>query len=196
MIQPVNQDLSDAFHLDHPQGALVSEVTPGSPADKAGIQSGDIITSFNGKAVGSSEQLPPVVANAEVGKPVQVTVIRKGDKKTLTVTIGQLDQANLASARDQVEVNKLDITVANLSDKQRKQADVGKLGVKVQSVGKGPAANAGIRPGDIILNIDHQDVHNTKDILSISKQLKNDKSVPILVERGKNQLFLALKLHS
>lgn len=196
VIQPVNQELSDAFHLDHPKGALVSQVTPGGPADKAGIQSGDIITRFDGSKVDSSEQLPPLVANAAVGKPAQVTVIRQGNKKTLSVKIGQLDHANLASADDKVQINKLDMTVANLSDKQRKQADVGDLGVKVQSVGKGPAANAGIRPGDIILNIDHRAIHSTKDIVSISKQLKDNKPVPILVERDKNQLFLALKLHS
>ncbi|MGD8569958.1 MAG: DegQ family serine endoprotease [Gammaproteobacteria bacterium] len=196
LIQPVNQELSDAFNLDRPKGALVSQVTPGSPADKGGIKSGDIITKFNGKPVGSSDQLPPLVANTKVGKPAEVTVVRDGKRKTLTVKIGQLDKANLASAKDNVLVDKLDITVANLSDKQRQKAETGNLGVKVETVGKGPAANAGIRPGDIILNVNHREVHNTRDMISISKGLDKNKPVPILVERGKNQLFLALKLNS
>jgi serine protease Do len=196
LIQPVNQDLADAFKLGHPQGALVAEVTPGSPADKAGIRSGDIITQFNGAAVGSSEQLPPLVASTAVGKSVPIKVIRKGNQKTLTATIGQLDKAVLASTEDTVEVDKLAITVTNLSQEQRQKANTGELGVIVQSVDKGPAANAGIRSGDIIVNLDHQEVHNTKDMVSISEHLHGDKPVPVLVERGQHPLFLALKIHA
>jgi serine protease Do len=196
LIQPVNQDLADAFKLGHPEGALVAEVTPGSPADKAGIKSGDIITEFNGAKVGSSEQLPPLVASTAVGKSVPVKVIRKGSTKTLTATIGQLDKAKLASAQDSVEVDNLAITVANLSQEQKKKADVGELGVIVQEVGKGPAANAGIRSGDIIINLDHQDIHNIKDVVTISEHLKDNKSIPILVERDQHPLFLALKIHA
>ncbi len=196
LIQPVNQDLADAFKLGHPQGALVAEVTPGSPADKAGIKSGDIITKFNGAAVGSSEQLPPLVASTAVGKSVPITVIRKGSERTLTATIGQLDKAALASAEDTVEVDKLAITVANMSEDQRKKADVGNLGVIVQSVDKGPAASAGIRSGDVIVNLDHQDVHNIKDMVTISEHLSGNKPVPVLVERDQHPLFLALKIHA
>jgi serine protease Do len=196
LIQPVNQDLADAFKLGHPEGALVAEVTPGSPADKAGIKSGDIITEFNGAKVGSSEQLPPLVASTAVGKSVPIQIIRKGGKKTLTATIGQLDKAKLASAEDSVEVDKLAITVANLSEEQKQKADVGKLGVVVQSVDKGPAANAGIRSGDIIINLDHQDVHNIQDVVTISEHLRDNKPVPVLVERDQHPVFLALKIHA
>lgn len=196
VIQPVNQDLADAFDLGRPQGALVAEVTPGSPAAKAGIKSGDIITRYNGEMVGSSDQLPPMVAGTSVGNSVPVTVVRKGSEKTLAVTIGQLDKAKLASAEDSVEVDKLAMTVANLTNDQRQKADVGNLGVLVQSVDKGPAANAGIRSGDIIVNLDHKDVHNVKDLVTISEHLNKDKSVSVLVERDKHPLFLALKIHA
>ncbi|WP_455220385.1 DegQ family serine endoprotease [Kaarinaea lacus] len=196
MIQPVNQDLADAFELGRPQGALVAEVTPGSPAAKAGIKSGDIITSYDGKAVGSSDQLPPMVAGTTVGNSVPVIVVRKGNEKKLTVTIGQLDKAKLAMTEDSVEVDKLAVTVANLSEDQRQKANTGDLGVLVQSVKAGPAANAGIRSGDIILNLDHQDVHNVKDLLTISDHLHADKAISVLVERDQHPLFLALKVHA
>jgi serine protease Do len=174
----------------------VAEVTPGSPADKAGIKPGDIITEFDGKEVGSSEQLPPLVASTAVGKSVPVKVVRKDSKQTLTVSIGQLDKATLASNEDSIEVDKLAITVANMSKEQRQKADVGELGVIVQSVAKGPAASAGIRSGDIIVNLDHQDVHNIKDMVTISEHLRGNKPVPVLVERDQHPLFLALKIHA
>jgi serine protease Do len=196
LIQPVNQDLADAFKLGHPQGALVAEVTPGSPAYKAGFKSGDIITDFNGAKVGGSDQLPPLVASTTVGKTVPIKVIRNGSKKTLTATIGKLDKAALASAGDSVEVDKLAITVANLSKDQKQKADVGELGVIVQSVEKGPADSAGIRSGDIIVNLNHEDVHDIKDVVTISKNLRGDRSVPILVERNQHPVFLALKIHT
>ena len=196
LIQPVTQDLADAFSLKHPEGALVAEVTPGSPADKAGIKPGDIITEFDGKEVGSSEQLPPLVASTAVGKSVPVKVVRKDSKQTLTVSIGQLDKATLASNEDSIEVDKLAITVTNMSKEQRQKADVGELGVIVQSVAKGPAASAGIRSGDIIVNLDHQDVHNIKDMVTISEHLRGNKPVPVLVERDQHPLFLALKIHA
>jgi serine protease Do len=129
-----------------------------------------------------------------VGKSVPVTVVRKDSDKTLSVTIGQLDKAKLASAEDSVEVDKLAMTVANMSPEQRQKSDVGDLGVVVQSVNDGPAAKAGIRSGDIIVNLDHQKVHNIKDIVTISEHLHGNNSVPVLVERNRHPLFLALRV--
>jgi serine protease Do len=194
LIQPVNQALSKAFKLNHPKGALVAQVTPGSPADKAGIKAGDIITGFNGKAVSNSEQLPPLVATTAVGDKVDVSVVRKGKAKSLSVTIGKLNAAKLASTEDQLSVDKLDITVSNVTAEQRNKAGIGDLGVLVQSVENGPAANAGIRPGDIILNMDNHEVHNIKDMLAVSSYLHSGESVPVLVERDKHPLFLAMKI--
>ena len=196
LIQPVNQDLADAFKLGHPEGALVADVTPGSPASKAGFKSGDIITEFNGAKVKSSDQLPPLVASTGVGKSVPVKVLRNGSEKTLTATIGQLDKAQLASSEDSIELDKLDITVANLSGDEKQKADTGGLGVVVKSVDDGPAASAGIRSGDIIVKLDNQDVRNIKDMVSISEHLKKDSPVPVLLERDQHPLFLALKIHA
>ena len=194
LIQPVNQSLSQAFKLKRPLGALVAEVTPGSPADKAGVKAGDIITKYNGEAVNNSDQLPPLVAATKVGEKVNITVIRKGETKTLTATIAQLNPEQLASGEDQLTVDKLDITVANLSSEQRSNAGVGDLGVVVDSVGKGPAASAGIRPGDIILNVDNHEVHSINDMAAISENLHSGELVPVLVERNKQPLFLAMKI--
>jgi len=194
LIQPVDQALSQAFKLNQPKGALVAEVTPGSPAEKAGIKPGDIITSFNGSPVSNSEQLPPLVAATTVGEKVRISVIRNGESKTLTAAIAELNPARLASAQEQHNVDKLDITVANMTNEQRSAAGVGDLGVVVQSVEKGPAANAGIHPGDIVLNVDNHDVHNIKDLLAISEKLRSGELVPVLVERDKHPLYLALKI--
>ena len=194
LIQPVNQSLSDAFKLNHPSGALVAQVTPGSPADKAGVKAGDIISKFNGNTVTNSEALPPLVASTTVGEKVDINVFRNGETKTLTAIIAKLNQAQLATVVDNVNVDKLDVTVANITSEQRKKAGVGDLGVIVQSVRKGPAANAGIHPGDIILNVDNHKVHNTKDMVVIGKTLHNGELVPVLVERGNHPLFLALKI--
>jgi serine protease Do len=194
LIQPVNQELSQAFKLKHPVGALVAQVTPGSPAAKAGIKAGDIITKYNGHEVSNSDQLPALVASTKVGNKVSISVIRKGETKTLTATIAELNPAKLASAEDQLTVDKLDITVANLSSEQRNNAGVGDLGVIVDSVKNGPAANAGIRPGDIILNVDNREVHNINDMAAINEHLHSGELVPVLVERNKQPLYLALKI--
>jgi serine protease Do len=196
VVQGFDQELAQSFGLQRPRGALISQVMPNSPAAKAGLRVGDIITNFNGKPVEQWSQLPPLVGETPVGKQVPVTVLRDNQRKTLTVTIEQLDeQEQVASIGGGAgrEAGQLNLTVTNLSRAERKTMEVNQ-GVLVQDVGNGPAAEAGIQPGDVILSLNHHDVKNTGQFARLVKDLPKDKAVPVLVKRNDAALFLALKI--
>ena len=196
VVQGFDQELAQSFGLQRPRGALISQVMPDSPAAKAGLQVGDIITKFNGKPVEQWSQLPPLVGETPVGKQVPVTVLRENHRKTLTVTIEQLDEqeqmASIGGGAER-EAGRLNLTVTDLSREEREAMEVNQ-GVLVQDVGNGPAAEAGIQSGDVILSLNHHDVKNTRQFTGLVNDLPKGKAVPVLVKRHDAALFLALKL--
>jgi len=197
MIQPVERDLAEAFGMDRPRGALVAQVVEGSPAAEAGIQTGDVIVEFGEETIEQATRLPSVVANTEVGSKVPVTVLRQGRERTLTVTVGELDKTGVepdgAERRGSAEA-RLNVTVTDVPLQQREQLGLGDRGVLVQSIEPGPAARAGVLPGDIILQINHQDVSDARSLAQIVRELPADKAVPLLVQRGQNPVYLALRM--
>jgi serine protease Do len=200
LIQDVTRDLAESFGMDRPRGALVAKVLPDGPATEAGIQPGDIIVEFNGKQVSTSSDLPPMVGNAKVGDRVPVKVIRNGNSISLEMTIGELpkeEELKLSSKKlgDGVRESRLDVSVKDLSKKQREMLEIAaEEGVVVEQVGKGPAAKAGIRKGDIILRIDNQPVKDTTQFKELVAALPAEKSIPVLIQRQGNPTFLAIKL--
>jgi serine protease Do len=196
-IQNVTQQLAESFGLKEPSGALVSKVLPDSPAAKAGLKPGDIIESYNGEKVMDSSQLPPMVAATEVGKTVPVTIIRDGKTRELEVTIEKLaikskQEAEQTRGKKHGEY-RLNIAVSDLTQQQREELGVGNRGVLVEGVEPGPAADAGIRPGDVLLMVDHHDVKNVQQLIKIIEDLPPGKRVPVLVQRGDSTIFLALQ---
>jgi serine protease Do len=163
-----------------------------SPAQQAGLQSGDIIVSFNGTPINRSAELPPLVGRIRPGTTVPVTVIREGKERTLKVKIQELPEEPVQRAAVEPTRNRLNVSVINLTPEQRKQLDV--QGVLVEEVSQGPAAQAGIRPGDIIVRLNNRPVNTVAEFEKRVKELPTGKPVPILVQRGEGALFLAITI--
>ncbi len=196
-IQDVTRQLAESFGMKQPQGALVSKVIPNSPADKAGLQIGDIITEFNGHPIQSSADLPPMVGMTPINQEAKLTVIRQGDTETIDFKVGLLpdeDQKVPLHKTETKPTNKLGIIVANITDAQRESLENVKNGIIVQDVEGGSAADAGIQPGDVILRIQNNVIRNTSDFDKIVKNLPVGKSVAVLIQRRGSPVFLALKI--
>ncbi len=202
LIQDVTRDLAESFGMDKPEGALVSRVLPDSPAEDAGFQVGDIILKFNSRSLPNSSSLPPVVGRVKVGSEVKVSIIRNGKPKTLRVRIGELPgepQARPASLNKSPkagvkDVDRIGLTVSDLTDEQRDEADVDEYGVIATDISRGSASRAGVRKGDIILKLDQEDVETAKQFRDMIESIPDGKSVPMLVQRNGAPTFLALKI--
>ncbi|MDX9741552.1 MAG: DegQ family serine endoprotease [Gammaproteobacteria bacterium] len=198
LIQDVTRELAESFGMKRPVGALVARVLPDSPAEKAGIQVGDIIVEYEGRAVESSSTLPPMVGQTRVGSQAGMKVMRDGKEIRLDVTISELpeDEAVAGGGAPEVPsgtVERLGLVGGNLSADQREELE-GKSGVVVEQVDSGPAARAGVRRGDIILRFDNVEVRDLAHLRELVKAAPADKSVPILVQRRGSPIFLALKI--
>lgn len=197
-IQDVTRELAESFGMKKPEGALVSKIVPGSPAEKSGLQIGDIITDFNGQTIASSSDLPPLIGMSAVNDNATLKIIRQGETQTVHFKIGRLpDQPEQLAQDEQPETqpdNKLGISVTNLSAEQRKRLEIVSGGVLVQQVGKGAAKDAGVKPGDVILRIQNQTIRNSRDFEQAIKNLPTGKSIAVLIQRDGNPGFLALKI--
>ncbi len=198
LIQDVTRELAESFEMEKPIGALVSQVLPESPAVAAGFEVGDIIIEFNGKEVQTSSSLPPMVGVTPINKDVPVKVIRNGKVKTLKVRIGELpgsDELELASAEPGTAKDKrLKVDVADLTAEQREEWGLTEKGVLVTDIKAGPANDAGIRQGDVIVMINNQNINNAKHFRDISAELPSGKPVAVLIQRRDGPVFLAIRL--
>lgn len=192
MIQEVNADLADSFGLPKPEGALVSQVEPGSPADKAGLQPSDIILKFNGKDVNSSIDLPRMVGATRPGTRSTVTIWRKGATKELTVVVGEMPEEQVAKAEEGgTRVSRAGLVVSDLTKDQKDELKID-TGVLVEEA-SGAAARAGIRPGDVIIAVNNQNVDDSAELTRMLNDTKR-KSIALLVKRGEGALYLPLRL--
>ncbi|MDH5407863.1 MAG: DegQ family serine endoprotease [Gammaproteobacteria bacterium] len=198
LIQDVNRELAESFGMKQPAGAVVLKVLPDSPAEKAGFKVGDVVVKFDNKKIHRSSDLPLAVGQTPVGDTVNVSVIREGKSKTLKVSIGELPKEEELAQQNgkpgKVKTDRLGIAVKDLTSEQRKGLGLKKRGIQVTNVDKGPAANAGIQRGDIILMLNNSDVKNSRQFRKQVKSLKAGKSVPVLIQRGDSPIFLALKI--
>ncbi len=197
LIQDVTLDLAESFGMSHPRGALVAKVLPESPALAAGVEVGDIIVEFNGKEVVNSSNLPPIVGSSKVGIKLPVVVIRNGKETTLYVKLGELpDDASVAQSTThpgKKTTNRLGFSALDLTDKQKEELELDG-GVLVNHMITGPATQAGVRKGDIILAIDNKPVQNATQFAKTVKGLPAGKSVALLVQRNGSPTFLAIKV--
>jgi serine protease Do len=196
LIQDVTRELAESFGMEKPRGALVAKVLKDSPAEKAGLEVGDIVTRFNGKPVVRSSNLPPLVGISPVGEEVKVEILRKGKVKILRVELGELpeDDMQVAGEPHSSSETRLNVTVMDLTPEQREKLDIKEGGVIVQRVQAGPARKAGVRRGDVVLTLNNIDVKDAKHFAEISADLPAGKSVPLLVQRRGGPVFLALKI--
>ncbi len=196
-IQEVDKNLAESFGLKKAAGALVSQVVQNGPAAAAGVQYGDIITEFNGKEVVLSSDLPHLVGRVRPGSKANITVVRNGKKKRLSVEIGELpqDDTMLASNRPQPskQVNRLGIEVVGLTAEQRKQWDTD--GVMVKNVSQGAGANAGLVSGDVITMIYNEIIRDMSDFERVVKQLPSGRLVNMRIVRRGSPLFITLRVN-
>ena len=191
-VQEVNQAFADSFKLEKPEGALVSSVEKGSPANKAGLQSGDVIQQVNGQPIVSSGDLPAVIGLASPGDTVKLGVWRQGASKALSATLANADDkaAQVASKKDAASQGKLGLALRPLQPDEQQQVGVDS-GLVVQQA-SGPAAMAGVQAGDVLLSINGISVKNIDQVRATVAQSK--KSVALLILRGNSKIFVPVNL--
>jgi serine protease Do len=195
MIQKVTPDIAESLGLKAAKGALVADVVKGGPAAAAGIKTGDVITSFDGHVIKESTELPLMVARTPIGKEAEVKVLRDNEEKNFTIKIEQMKEDE-GDTGESHESEAYGLTVQNLTPEIAESLGIGKdvKGVLVAGVDPGSSAEeAGLRRGDVILEVNRQAV---ADVDAYSKHLKETepgKSTLLLVRRGDNTIFLALK---
>ncbi len=189
-VQEVNAALAESFGLDRPRGALVSAVEPSSPAEKGGVQVGDIITRYDGKAIERSADLPVLVAEVAPGHKADVEVWRKGGARSLTVTSAEIKGDRVArrgSENREAPSGRLGLSVRPLDPREND----GRGGLVVEEVG-GAAARAGVQPGDVLLSFNGTPISSLE---ALREQVaKAGKRVALLVQREDRQIFVPLDL--
>jgi serine protease Do len=192
-IQEMTPELAKSFGLKEGKGALVAQVIPGSPAEKAGIEQGDVILGFDGKTIAESKDLPQIVASTPIGKFVDVKVWRNGKALDQQVKISEMEEN--VEVHNSVDHNKtLGIAVQNLTPEMARRLRLAsETGVVVTRVEPGsPAADAGIQTGDIIREVNRKPVKDANDLVQKIEQAKDQNSILLLVQRGQNNMFAAV----
>ena len=197
-IDQVSKDVAEAIGLGKPIGALVRAVTSGDPAEKAGVEAGDIITKFDGKTIEKAGDLPRIVGGVKPGSKGVLQIFRRGAYKELTVMVAEfeVERPRVAAEKSVVKppaaaVGALGLAVADFTDAQKRELKV-KTGVRVESA-EGAAARAGVREGDAILSIDNVEVSSAKQFDALVGKLDKTKAINLLVKRGEGVTYLLIK---
>ncbi|WP_394352805.1 DegQ family serine endoprotease [Metapseudomonas otitidis] len=198
VIQEVNKDLAESFGLDKPAGALVAQVLENGPAAKGGLQVGDVILSMNGQPIVMSADLPHLVGALKPGTKIDLGIVRDGNRKNLSLSIGALpeDGQELAAGESsgaERSSNRLGVLVAGLSGEQQKALDI-KGGVVIREIQEGPAALMGLRPGDVITHLNNQAIDSVQTFAKVAKELPKNRSVSMRVLRQGRASFITFKL--
>ena len=201
-IQEMTRDLADSFGMPRVQGALVASVEKDTPADKAGIEEGDVILKFDAKSVVQSSDLPRIVAMTRPGNTVPVEVWRKGTSRNLSITVAEMPEDGAPAQRsgkrrnkqgEASSVNRLGLVVIELSAEQRKQLGIDN-GVLVEDARD---ARTDLRPGDVILTLINKgvktSVRSAAQFDSLLAQLDKNATFSLQVRRGDNQTYITIK---
>ncbi|MGQ0697783.1 MAG: Do family serine endopeptidase [Panacagrimonas sp.] len=200
VVQPVDRELAQSFGMERAEGALVSRVMSGSPAEESGLHAGDIILSFNGSALPTSGSLPPLVGGVDPGQVVPLEVMRDGKKIDFKVEIAVLDETpttEVAEAPPEARPPTdapFGLVVSALDDEQRRHMRVLSGGVRVEQVFGGPGAATGIRNGDVILSLAGQEVDSPTRFAEVVGRLSPGTTVAVLVSREGAPSFLPLEV--
>lgn len=196
-IQEISKELADSFGMKNTNGALVAAVEKGAPADKAGLDAGDVILKFDGKAINASSDLPRIVGATKPGKTSSVEVLRKGSVKTLSVTVGEAPtekdevvSQNKGAAKP--EFNRLGLLLRELNPQQKKKLN-GKNGLLVNDA-QGAAAQAGIRRGDVVLGLNNTEIQSLEQFNKQLAGIANGKTVAVLIQREDSTLYVPIKV--
>ena len=191
-VQEVNQTLADSFKLDKPEGALVSNVDAGGPADMAGLKTGDVIRKVNGQPIVASGDLPALIGQSTPGEKVTLEVWRQGKREELSARLGDASdkKAHVAQADEALDKGKLGLALRPLQPQEKRQAGVD--GGLVVENAAGPAALAGVQPGDLLMGIDGKPVQSIEQVREA--MAKSGKSVALLIQRDGNKIFVPVRI--
>ena len=196
-IDQVTKEVAESIGLGKPMGALVRSVESGGPADKAGVEAGDIITKFDGKVIDKSGDLPRIVGGVKPGTKVTLQVFRRGAYRDFVVTVTEVEAERTTRTTERGEpkpkanIEAMGLVVADLSDAQKRELKI-KSGVRVESA-DGIAARAGLREGDVILSVDNAEITSAKQFESVVAKLDKNRAVTVLVRRGDGANFIVIK---
>jgi serine protease Do len=196
-IQELTKELAESFGMKNTFGALVAGVEKNGPAEKGGLEAGDVITKFDGKPIIASADLPRVVGATKPGKVVPVEVLRKGSNKTLNIGVGEMptdpsEAPQTTKPVPKVEANKIGLTLKELTPQQKKKMN-GKNGLLVIE-SAGSAAQAGIRRGDVILGLNNSESQSVEAFNKQINAVAAGKTVAVLVLRGESTLYVPIKI--
>ena len=196
-IEAVSREVALAVGLSKPQGAVVNNVDKEGPAQKAGVEAGDIILRFDGKPIDRASDLPRFVGGTKPGSTVNMTVYRKGNQRELPITVVELPAERIASARGQdapkptAAANVLGLAVTDIAADKLKELGL-RGGVQVEGA-EGLAAASGVRTGDLILQLNNADVQNTRQFSEAVAKLDAKRDVAVLVRRGEAARFVIIR---
>jgi serine protease Do len=201
-IQEVSKETADAFGLARATGALVNSVEKGGPAEKGGVESGDIILKADGRTVNTSSELPRIITQVKPGTKIPMQVWRKGATRDLTITVAELkdDEAprparKSAPSKDKAKPNRMGLALSDLSDDQKKELDV-KSGVLVEDISG--TARGNIQPGDVILAVISKgatiDAKSADQVNALIAKLDKGTAITFLLRRGDQQFYSSIKL--
>jgi serine protease Do len=194
----MTKEVAESLGLGKPRGAYVRNVEPGGPAALGGIESGDVILSFNGREINKSTDLPRVVGDTKPGSTATVQVWRKGGTRDLSVTVADTESTQAATkkpdtpAANSNSVSVFGVAVVDLTDSKKKDLNI-KSGVEVTSLGDGPLAKAGVRPGDVIIRVADADITGVKQFEALVKSLDANKAVPVFIRRSDSTLVIPVR---
>jgi len=199
-IAEVSKEVAESLGLNKARGALVRNIEVGAPADKAGLEPGDIILSFNERAIEKSSDLPRIVGDTRLGSKVSLMVWRKGAQKELSITVADMEPAEKVATKKQDEepatttTNALGVGVIDVSDAKRRELSI-KTGVEIQALAEdGPLSRAGARVGDVIVRLGDVDIIASKQFeIAVKAVTKNNKSVAVFIRRGDSTLVIPVK---
>ena len=199
-IAEVSKEVAESLGLNKARGALVRNIEVGAPADKAGLEPGDIILSFNERAIEKSSDLPRIVGDTRPGSKVSLMVWRKGAQKELSITVADMEPAEKVAAKKQDDepatttTNALGVGVIDVSDAKRRELSI-KTGVEIQALAEdGPLSRAGARVGDVIVRLGDVDIIASKQFeIAVKAVTKNNKSVAVFIRRGDSTLVIPVK---
>ena len=199
LIDRVNREVAESIGLGKPTGALVRSVEAGGPAEKAGVEAGDIITKVDGKTVDSSVELPRIVGSIKPGNKATLQVFRRGGYRELSAVVAELEPERATarrtpereSAKPPAAVSSLGLAVADLTDAQKRELKI-KNGVRVEAV-EGLAARAGVREGDVIVALDNVEITSARQFDAAVAKLDKSKSASLLARRGDVANYFVIK---
>ena len=193
-IDQVTKEIAESIGLGKPQGALIRGVEEGSPAEKAGIEAGDIITRFDGKVIDKASDLPRLVGNTKPGTRVGLTVFRRGANKDLNITVAEVQAEKTVAQKSQEKSQTaapLGLVVGELTDAQKRELRV-RGGVRIESATE-PASRSGLREGDVILAVANTEVLGVRDFDAVMARLDKNRPVSLLVRRGDMAQYVLIR---